>query len=138
MEDSNWLLYCIIEVDSFEYFRSYRIELVALPGNSNKEMNLLYVLQEDLVLSEDLKGSIGFFELSGERVKLRSMIGKGAFGEVYIGQAQGVNESPDWTTVAIKTLAGAAPVPLLIFLIRYIFILSFEQSKQKSLKVITF
>ena len=34
------------------------------------------------------------------------MIGKSAFGEVYIGEAPGVNDNPDWTTVAIKTLAG--------------------------------
>jgi hypothetical protein len=71
-------------------------------------MNLLYVLQEDLVIPEDLKGSIGLFELPGDRVRLRSMIGKGAFGEVYIGEALGVNNNPEWTTVAIKTLAGLA------------------------------
>ena len=71
-------------------------------------MNLLYVLQEDLVIPEDLKGSIGLFELPGDRVRLRSMIGKGAFGEVYIGEALGVNSNPEWTTVAIKTLAGLA------------------------------
>ena len=78
-------------------------------------MNLLYVLQEDLVIPEDLKGSIGFFELPGEHVRLRSMIGKGAFGEVYIGEALGVNKKPDWTTVAIKTLAGSVMLSLLRF-----------------------
>jgi hypothetical protein len=82
------------------------MELVSLPEGSSKEMNLLYVLQEDLVIPEDLKGSIDLFELPGERVRLRSMIGKGAFGEVYIGEAQGVNNNPEWTTVAIKTLTG--------------------------------
>ena len=69
-------------------------------------MNLLYTLQENLIIPEDLKGSIGLYELPGEHIRLRSMIGKGAFGEVYIGEAQGVNDNPDWTTVAIKTLAG--------------------------------
>ena len=69
-------------------------------------MNLLYTLQENLIIPEDLKGSIGSFELPGEHIRLRSMIGKGAFGEVYIGEAQGVNDNPDWTIVAIKTLAG--------------------------------
>ena len=78
-------------------------------------MNLLYVLQQDLVIPEDLKGSIGLFELPGENVRLRSMIGKGAFGEVYIGEALGVNNKPDWTTVAIKTLAGLVILSLLRF-----------------------
>jgi hypothetical protein len=83
-----------------------RIELDPLSEGSSKEMNLLYVLQEDLVISEDLKGSISSFELPGEHVSLGSMIGKGAFGEVYIGEALGVNNNHYWTTVAIKTLAG--------------------------------
>ncbi|XP_028415315.1 uncharacterized protein LOC114538353 isoform X3 [Dendronephthya gigantea] len=82
-----------------------QIELVTLPESSSKEMNLLYVMQKDLVIPDDLKSSIGSFELPGDRVKLRSMIGKGAFGEVYIGEAKGVNNNPEWTTVAIKTLA---------------------------------
>ncbi|CAB3991213.1 Titin, partial [Paramuricea clavata] len=89
------------------YDYQHPIELVSLPEGSSKEMNLLYVLQEDLVIPEDLKGSIDLFELPGERVRLRSMIGKGAFGEVYIGEAQGVNNNPEWTTVAIKTLTEA-------------------------------
>lgn len=69
-------------------------------------MNLLYTLQENLIIPEELKGSIGSFELPGEHIRLRSMIGKGAFGEVYIGEAHGVNDNHEWTTVAIKTLAG--------------------------------
>ena len=69
-------------------------------------MNLLYVLREDVVISDDMRGSIDLYELPAENVRLQSMIGKGAFGEVYVGDAMGLSESSEWTTVAIKTLSG--------------------------------
>ena len=39
-------------------------------------------------------------------IRFSRIIGRGEFGKVYAGEAQGVNRNPEWTTVAIKTLAG--------------------------------
>ena len=49
-------------------------------------------------------------ELPSDSLRLRQSIGNGEFGRVHIGDAQGVNGTEDWTTVAIKTLAGLPPL----------------------------
>ena len=75
--------------------------------NSERVMNLLYVSQDNVhEIPVHLLESINLSELPGDSVRLRSIIGKGAFGIVYVGEAQLVNRNPEWTTVAIKTLSG--------------------------------
>ncbi|XP_046848279.1 fibroblast growth factor receptor-like isoform X2 [Xenia sp. Carnegie-2017] len=81
--------------------------VVALPEQNGKEINLLYMMKEGLEMPENLRVSLRLLELPGERIRRREMIGRGAFGEVYLGEAEGVNDSPGWTTVAIKTLTVA-------------------------------
>jgi hypothetical protein len=39
-------------------------------------------------------------------IRFGGIIGRGAFGKVYVGEAQGINRNPEWTTVAIKTHTG--------------------------------
>ncbi|XP_046848304.1 uncharacterized protein LOC124441866 isoform X2 [Xenia sp. Carnegie-2017] len=77
---------------------------VALPEQNGKEINLLYVMKDCLEMPENLRVSLRLLELPCERIRRREMIGRGAFGEVYLGEAEEVNDSPGWTTVAIKTL----------------------------------
>lgn len=75
--------------------------------NSERVMNLLYVSQDNVhEIPVNLLESINLLELPGDSVRLRGIIGKGAFGIVYVGEAQLVNRNPEWTTVAIKTLSG--------------------------------
>ena len=80
--------------------------VVGLPEQNGKEINLLYMMKEGLEMPENLRVSLRLLELPGERIRRREMIGRGAFGEVYLGEAERVSDSPGWTTVAIKTLTG--------------------------------
>ncbi|CAB4026425.1 receptor-type tyrosine- kinase FLT3 isoform X1 [Paramuricea clavata] len=41
-------------------------------------------------------------------IRFSGIVGRGEFGKVYVGEAQGVNRNPEWTTVAIKTLTESA------------------------------
>ncbi|CAB3990591.1 Retrovirus-related Pol poly from type-1 retrotransposable element R2 [Paramuricea clavata] len=82
-----------------------------IPADENGErvMNLLYVSQDNVhEIPEHLLESINLLELPGDSVQFRGIIGKGAFGIVYVGEAHLVNRNPEWTTVAIKTLSESA------------------------------
>ena len=63
--------------------------------NSGRVMNILYVSQDSDLL-----------ELPGGSIRLHKIIGRGEFGKVYVGEAQGINTNSEWATVAIKTLRG--------------------------------
>ena len=76
-------------------------------GVNEKEMNLIYVSQDNIYeIPEYILEPISQYELPPDSVRLRSMIGKGAFGRVYAGEAHGINGNPELTAVAIKTLKG--------------------------------
>ncbi len=75
--------------------------------NSERVLNLIYVSQDNVYeIPAYLLEPINLFELPYDTVRLRSIIGRGEFGKVFVGEAQGVNGNPEWTTVAIKTLTG--------------------------------
>ena len=46
------------------------------------------------------------YEFNAEQLKLGICLGKGAFGNVYCAEAQGIGTDPGWTSVAVKTLSG--------------------------------
>ena len=74
-------------------------------------MNLIYVSQDNVYeIPPYLMMPIFSLELPSDSLRLRQSIGNGEFGRVHIGDAQGVNGTEDWTTVAIKTLAGLPPL----------------------------
>lgn len=92
------------------YFCFLRVT-VALPPtkgyfeDDRREPNVLYVPIE--IKNAIAKGlTDGIFELSSDRLKLDRVIGKGAFGEVYHGEAHGIVDNLGWTTVAVKKLSG--------------------------------
>ena len=75
--------------------------------NSEKEMNLIYVSQDNVYeIPPYLLMPVFSLELPSNSLQIRSIIGNGEFGKVYVGEAKGVNTTEDWTTVAIKTLTG--------------------------------
>ena len=76
-------------------------------GADGREMNLIYVSQDNVYeIPECISKPISRFELPPDSVQLRQMIGRGAFGRVYAGEAYGINGNPELTAVAIKTLKG--------------------------------
>ena len=79
--------------------------------NNGKEMNLIYVSQDKVYeIPPYLLMPIFSLELPSNSILLHGIIGNGEFGEVYVGEAKGVNTTDDWKTVAIKTLTGLQPL----------------------------
>ncbi|XP_028415331.1 fibroblast growth factor receptor 1-like [Dendronephthya gigantea] len=77
-------------------------------GNG-KEMNLIYVSEDNIYeIPECILEPISRYELPPDSVRFHKMIGKGAFGRVYAGEAHGINGNPKVTAVAIKTLKETA------------------------------
>ena len=92
------------------YLLFFRVT-VALPTakcsfeDDRSELNVLYVPIE--IKNAIAKGlTDGIFELSSDRIKFHRVIGNGAFGEVYHGEAHGILDNLGWMTVAVKKLAG--------------------------------
>ncbi|XP_028417025.1 tyrosine-protein kinase receptor torso-like [Dendronephthya gigantea] len=72
-------------------------------------MNLIYVSQDNIYeIPECILEPISRYELPPDSVRFHKMIGKGAFGRVYAGEANGINGNPEVTEVAIKTLKESA------------------------------
>ena len=70
-----------------------------------REANVIYVPQE--IQHAIACGLTDGYELSAEKLKIGDRLGKGAFGNVYCAEAQGIAEDPlGWTPVAVKTLSG--------------------------------
>lgn len=79
--------------------------------NNGREMNLIYVSQDNVYqIPSYLLMSIFSLELPSNSIRFGSIIGNGEFGNVYDGEAKGLNATDDWTTVAIKTLTGLQPL----------------------------
>ena len=76
-------------------------------NNSERLLNLIYVSQDDAYeIPAYLLEPINLLELPNDSIRLHHVIGRGEFGKVYAGEAQGINNNSEWTTVAIKTLEG--------------------------------
>ncbi|XP_028415308.1 receptor tyrosine-protein kinase let-23-like isoform X2 [Dendronephthya gigantea] len=98
----------IISNRSIINVRSIDIDLLG-DGVSAKEMNLIYVSQDNIYeIPEYILEPISRYELPPDSVRFRGLIGKGAFGRVYAGEALGINGNPEVTAVAIKTLKESA------------------------------
>ncbi|XP_028415303.1 uncharacterized protein LOC114538347 isoform X2 [Dendronephthya gigantea] len=88
--------------------RSIDLDMLGTEGEG-RVMNLIYVSPENVYeIPEYLSEPISRFELPPDSVKLDKMIGRGAFGRVYAGEARGINGNPEFTAVAIKTLKESA------------------------------
>jgi hypothetical protein len=75
--------------------------------NSERIVNLIYVSQDYVYeIPGYIAEKICSFEIPPGSIQFGGIIGGGEFGKVYVGEAQGVNRNPEWTTVAIKTLTG--------------------------------
>ena len=75
--------------------------------NNEKVVNLIYVSQDYVYeIPGYITEKVGSSEMPAGSIRFSRIIGRGEFGKVYAGEAQGVNRNPEWTTVAIKTLAG--------------------------------
>ena len=75
--------------------------------NSERVMNIIYVSQDNAYeIPAYLLEPINLLELPGGSIRLHGIIGRGEFGKVYAGEAQGINKNSEWTTVAIKTITG--------------------------------
>ncbi|CAB4010455.1 TK kinase, partial [Paramuricea clavata] len=72
--------------------------------NGERVVNLIYVSQDNVYgLPGYIVDKICHFEMPVDSIRFIGVIGRGEFGKVYVGEAQGVNRNPEWTTVAIKT-----------------------------------
>ncbi|XP_075237846.1 fibroblast growth factor receptor 1-like [Lycorma delicatula] len=69
---------------------------------SLQERNILYVEKE--IEDAKAKGEADNFEISYSRIILGKEIGKGAFGRVFLAQAEAIGNLPGFTTVAVKKL----------------------------------
>jgi hypothetical protein len=75
--------------------------------NSERIVNLIYVSQDYVYeIPGYIAEKICSFEIPPGSIQFGGIIGGGEFGKIYVGEAQGVNRNPEWTTVAIKTLTG--------------------------------
>ena len=82
--------------------------------NSERVLNLIYVSQDNAYeIPAYLLEPINLLELPEGSIRLHSIIGRGEFGKVYLGDAQGINKDSEWTTVAIKTLTGSIVIEFL-------------------------
>lgn len=70
----------------------------------DREVNLIYVPQE--IQDAISRGLTDGYEFNAELLMLGNCLGKGAFGNVYYADAQGICTDPGWTPVAVKTLNG--------------------------------
>ncbi|CAB3983171.1 platelet-derived growth factor receptor alpha isoform X1 [Paramuricea clavata] len=72
-------------------------------------VNLLYVSQDNVYgIPRSIADKIRSFEMPAESIRFSGIIGRGEFGKVYVGEVQGANINPKWTTVAIKTFKESA------------------------------
>lgn len=96
--------------------------------NDKRELNVLYVPQE---ITEAIAQGLtdGIFELTEERLNLGRVIGNGAFGEVYVGEALGIMDDPGWKTVAVKKLAGKSFYRV-CFMFSFIFVSSLSTCRE--------
>lgn len=90
--------------------------MVNLPSKSEGglEVNPAYVeqrIQEAMEIGEADEYEVGY-----HRLELKRVLGKGAFGKVFLAEAYGLGESQDTTTlVAVKVLNGEFPCLMLCF-----------------------
>ena len=90
--------------------------MVNLPSKSEGglEVNPAYVEQRIQEAMET--GEADEYEVGYHRLELKRVLGKGAFGKVFLAEAYGLGESQDTTTlVAVKVLNGEFPRLLLCF-----------------------
>ena len=90
--------------------------MVNLPSKSEGglEVNPAYVEQRIQEAMET--GEADEYEVGYHRLELKRVLGKGAFGKVFLAEAYGLGESQDTTTlVAVKVLNGEFPSLLLCF-----------------------
>ena len=90
--------------------------MVNLPSKSEGglEVNPAYVEQRIQEAMET--GEADEYEVGYHRLELKRVLGKGAFGKVFLAEAYGLGESQDTTTlVAVKVLNGEFPRLLLRF-----------------------
>ena len=86
--------------------------------DGERVLNLIYVSQDSAYeIPAYLLEPINLLELPEGSIQLHSIIGRGEFGKVYVGEAQGINQNSEWTKVAIKTLKG--PISLINFKMCY-------------------
>lgn len=81
-----------------------------LPSKSEGglEVNPAYVEQRIQEAMET--GEADEYEVGYHRLELKRLLGKGAFGKVFLAEAYGLGESQDTTTlVAVKVLNGEFP-----------------------------
>ena len=92
----NFCIFCVsIDQDTLEDDNSERIE------------NLIYVSQDKgYEIPGYIAEKICSLEMPASSIRFGGIIGRGAFGKVYVCEAQGINRNPEWTTVAIKTHTG--------------------------------
>lgn len=84
--------------------------MVNLPSKSEGglEVNPAYVEQRIQEAMET--GEADEYEVGYHRLELKRLLGKGAFGKVFLAEAYGLGESQDTTTlVAVKVLNGEFP-----------------------------
>ena len=75
--------------------------------NGERVVNLIYVSKNNVYGTPGyIVDKICSFEMPVDSIRFSGIIGRGEFGKVYVGEAQGVNRNPEWTTVAIKTFKG--------------------------------
>ena len=86
----------------------YRSDLVVnLPAKSEGglEVNPAYVEQRIHDALES--GEVDEFELGYHRLELKRVLGKGAFGKVFLAEAFGIGDAPGTSLVAVKVLNGS-------------------------------
>ena len=83
--------------------------MVNLPSKSEGglEVNPAYVEQRIQEAMET--GEADEYEVGYHRLELKRVLGKGAFGKVFLAEAYGLGESQDTTLVAVKVLNGEFP-----------------------------
>lgn len=72
----------------------------------HQERNVIYVEQE--IEEAKARGDADTFEMSYTRLLLGRQVGKGAFGRVFIAQAEALGGQPGFHTVAVKKLRSRA------------------------------
>ena len=80
--------------------------MVQLPPKNVGGMEINWAYVEQRIADAIETGEADEFEVSFHRLELGRVIGKGAFGQVFIADAFGIGGNPGRTTVAVKQLKG--------------------------------
>ena len=87
-----------------DYFRFNLV--VNLPSKSERGLELNPAYVEQRIQEAVETGEADEFEFGFHRLELKRVLGKGAFGKVFLAEAYGIGGSENTSLVAVKVLNG--------------------------------